>query len=567
MQRPKIESKLEDCPLSPGIYLMKDLNSKVIYVGKAKILKKRVTSYFRNFEEHDPKTQVLVSKIEDFEWIATGTELEALLLENTYIKKYKPRYNIRLRDDKSYPYIRIDMSHKFPRPYVARRPQRRDDEILFGPYTQASAVHEAIDLAAKVFLLRDCRDAEFANRSRPCLSYQIGQCTAPCVSYVDEKAYGEQLNDYLRFLKGEGSELEEQWKIKMEEASEKLDYELAAQFRDRIRALEVLRQPQNRVENVGDNLPRDVWATWPEVFKADLTHWDLVVLHFNEGKLVGRDHFPIELEERFLDSENPLINILFQYYAKKQLPSEVILPPNEEIPERAQLTESLVEAVKSDSSAEIHLASEKAVWGQLWELARDNAKLLSEEEDKRRSRYRDALLALQKLIEMPILPTRIDCVDVSNFQGAANVASCVVFENGVPNKEAYRHYKIQSVLGQDDFQSMKEIMIRRYAKGVENWPNLLVLDGGKGQLSSAVAVLKEIGCTFPVVALAKARTQSNFRSEDVESSEERIFFPGQKNPTKIKNKAALQLLTRIRDEAHRFAITFHRKVRDDSFYE
>jgi excinuclease ABC subunit C len=158
-------------------------------------------------------------------------------------------------------------------------------------------------------------------------------------------------------------------------------------------------------------------------------------------------------------------------------------------------------------------------------------------------------------------------VDVSNFQGAANVASCVVFENGVPNKEAYRHYKIQSVLGQDDFQSMKEIMIRRYAKGVENWPNLLVLDGGKGQLSSAVAVLKEIGCTFPVVALAKARTQSNFRSEDVKSSEERIFFPGQKNPTKIKNKAALQLLTRIRDEAHRFAITFHRKVRDDSFYE
>jgi excinuclease ABC subunit C len=567
MEKSKLDLKLADCPPSPGVYLMKNSEAKVIYVGKAKNLKKRVSSYFQAQRDLDPKTALLVSKIEDLEWVPTGTEAEAFLLENTFIKKWKPRYNIRLRDDKSYPYIRIDIGHEYPRPYVARRPQKRDDQILFGPYVQASAVHQAIDMASKVFLLRDCRDGDFANRSRPCLSYQIGQCTAPCVQLVSKEKYAEQLQDFVRFLKGDEEALGVEWQKKMESASEAMNFEEAARYRDRLRALETLREPYQRVENVGDHSSLDVWAAWPESISNDVSDLDLVVLHFREGKLVGRDHFPIPLEEKFLDEESPLMGIVFQYYAKKELPSKILLPPSENLPDAQQLASSLLQALKSESQVEIHKADEKKDWAQLWELGRENAKVLSQEEERRRTRSRDALLGLQHVLELENMPVRIDCVDVSNFQGTANVASCVVFENGRPHKESYRHYKIKTVQGQNDFASMKEVMVRRYGKGRENWPDLLIIDGGKGQLSSVMIIMKELGCNFPVVGLAKARTKRNFRSEDVESSEERFFIPGQSNPKKIKNRAALSLVTRIRDEAHRFAITFHRKIRDDKSFE
>jgi excinuclease ABC subunit C len=559
---------LATAPKTPGCYVMKDSEGVAIYIGKAKNIKSRVQSYFRANVDSS-KTQVLVSKIKDIEFMQTETEIDALLLENTLIKKHRPRYNIRLKDDKSYPYIWIDTNHPFPRAYYARKPRVTAGGLYFGPYPGPYALRQLLQLASKAFLLRDCRDSEFANRSRPCLSYQIGQCTAPCVNYVDEEIYRQQLQDFLRFLKGENQELKDDWQKQMDAYSGSMNYEEAARFRDRLKALEDLQRDQRAVD-LNDNKSRDVWAFWPFGFfsekEEEKKDFDLLLLQFRDGKWWGRKHFPIPVEETMLDREG-FISLISQYYLKAEIPTQVIIPPEFEASEISVLNELL----SRESAARQNLPFEfdcvltvsigDKLW-RIWDLALSNARSLGEEQSKLRSGRRDAVEQLRKFLKQPGKIVRIDCLDISNFQGTENVAACVVFIGGKRATDQYRHYVLKGIQGQDDFGSLREIVRRRYGKPDSVLPDLLIVDGGRAQLDSVLLSMKEMNVDFPAVGLAKSRTTRDFKSAEVEASSERIFLPGQKNPKIIKDIPILRLVSEIRDEAHRFAITFHRKRRD-----
>jgi len=568
MQRPLFEEFIAAAPKTPGCYVMKDEGGTIIYVGKAKNIRNRVMSYFRE-NLSSAKTQVLVSKIKAMEFLQTDTEVEALLLENTLIKKHRPRYNIRLKDDKTYPYIWIDTRHNYPRAYFARKPQVSAGGLYFGPYPSPFALRQLLQLASKAFLLRDCRDSEFANRSRPCLSYQIGQCTAPCVEYVDKEAYQQQVNEFLRFLKGENESLRELWQEQMVKTSEAMNYEEAARYRDRLKALEDLQKDQRAVD-LNDMKSRDVWCYWPFDFFTNKTEekqdFDLLLLQFRDGKWWGRKHFPILLEDTELDRE-AFISLISRYYLKADIPSEVIVPTDFDQAE----TKVLQELLRIESEARQHLPFEfekvltvqtgDKLW-KIWDLALSNARSMGEEQGKVRERRRDSVQQLAKLLKIPARLERIECLDISNFQGAENVAACVVFINGKKALDEYRNFIIKSVQGQDDFGSLREVVRRRYGKPDSPRPDLLIVDGGRAQLESVQLAMKEMNVNFPVVGLAKARTTRDFTSSEVEASSERFFLPGQKNPKIIKEQTVLRLVTEIRDEAHRFAISFHRKRRD-----
>lgn len=557
-----LDETLKACPSEPGVYVMKDAAARVIYVGKAKNLKSRVRSYFQAPQGQSIKTQHLMTHVKGLEYVRTGTEVEALLLENTLIKKWKPRYNILLKDDKTYPYIKLDLAHRFPRAMIARRQIKGDGAEYFGPFPMARALRGTLRVASQVFQLRDCRDHEFANRSRPCLSFEIGACTAPCVGKVDQEQYARQIDEFRRFLKGEDQQLKDTWADQMEAASQDMRFEEAARLRDRIQALEASVLQNQRIvdtENLGD---RDFWALYPEVPSETDSHASVLVVQIRAGKWMGQVHRSADLLER-LGTEEVLLRAMLFHYAQDGAPEKVLVPPSvgtsdlrnwqEALTLQAQGRDVFVSAVGGGSRDE-----------GLYALVQSNAESLFRDREAADERRMAGLEAVAKLLDLSGPPHRIECVDVSNFQGEANVASAVVFVGGRPATSEYRHYSIQGFSGQNDFASMKELMWRRFGKNDPNMqkPDLLVIDGGRGQLASVMTVLKELGAKFPVVALAKARTESDFRSSELSSSEERIFVPGQKNPLKIRSAEALRILTHIRDEAHRFAISFHRLRRD-----
>lgn len=565
-----IAALLDSCPTEPGVYLMKNEDSAIIYVGKAKNLRSRVRSYFQNLEQAGAKTQHLVSHIADMEFLRTRTEVEALLLENTLIKKHKPKYNIRLKDDKSYPYLKLDLTHDFPRPSLARRQTKSDAAEFFGPFPHGSAVWKLLKISAKVFQLRDCRDHEFANRSRPCLSHEIGQCTAPCVKLVSRDEYKEQVNDFKMFLKGQNDELEVKWSKEMLQASENMEFEKAAELRDRIQLMHDVLGDEQSVVDTGDLSDRDVWAVWPERFanakrlEAE-SSWeegeaiDCMVLQFREGKLAGRLHWGGDLTEAF-EAYETLASVLVRHYSKNEAPSAIVIPPDSTSIDRGALAEALItDQVDKAEVPVLDFADAREGWAAAYALARDNVKGWYEERREQRQKDSDTIGKLQRFLSLPRKPLRMECIDISNFQGEGNVASCVVFKGGKPSKDDYRKYKIKTVEGQDDFGSMKEVVSRRYLKPGVVLPDLLVVDGGRGQLSSVVQVLEEFALEIPVLSLAKARVESDFKSSEVKSSEERIFLPGQKNEKKLREPAVRKLLTHIRDEAHRFAINFNRQ--------
>ena len=568
----RIEQLLESCPTSPGVYLMKNEKADIIYVGKAKNLRSRVRSYFQNQEAHSAKTQHLVQHVRDIEFLHAGTEIEALLLENTLIKKWKPKYNIRLKDDKTYPYIRLDLRHDYPRPTIARKQVAGDGSEYFGPFPNATALYSTLRAAAKVFQLRDCRDHEFANRARPCLSYEIGQCTAPCVGLVTKDQYGQQVADFRGFIEGDSHDLESKLEIEMNDAAEKLEFEKAARLRDRLQEIRQTTQQDQRTVDTVDLIDRDIWALWPDPL-LDAETWAstmllvIVILQFRAGKWVGRVHRLADLGEG-LETENLVANLILQHYQKHVPPQQILIPDGSEISDRASFAEAVAKVaskmVDVNFVPEIKEIHEKAEWRRLFDLARENAEQIHAQENRFQSRNEEGLVALAKMIDLTALPLHMECIDISNFQGEANVASCVVFKNGAPDKSQYRHYKIQGFEGQNDFESMREVISRRFGKPDSPKPDLLVIDGGKGQLQAVCEILKSLGADFPVVSLAKARTTSNFRSSEVRSSEERIFRPGQKNEMKFKNREALRIVTHLRDEAHRFAIEFHRLKRDQA---
>ena len=534
----KIQQALAVLPDKPGVYLMHDAHGKVIYVGKAVVLKNRVRSYFRNLASHTPKVRAMVEKIAEFETIVTSSEVEALILECNLIKKYRPRYNIMLKDDKTYPFLKVTVNEDFPRIYVTRR-QVRDGAKYYGPYADVGAMHDTVKLLRTMFPLRTCRKM---NPDRPCLNYHIKRCLAPCAGYVSREEYGNMIKSVCMVLDGRTTELERDLKRRMQEAADNYAFEEAARLRDQLQAVTRLNEQQKAVTGSGGDM--DVIG-----FAKDTTGICLQIFFVRKGKLIGRDNFFLpdggEAEEEVMSA------FVKQYYNEATfVPKEIVVPylPDEE---EKQLIEIWL-ADKAGRKAELILP-QRGVKRELLSLANDNAKKLLEERLRKGSlSLKDDLAAAEELQLALALPNpleRMDCFDISHTQGSETVASMVVFRNGSISKKDYRKYKIVSAEGNpDDFKSMQEVVYRRY-KDYEDLPSLVVIDGGKGQLSSALEVIRGLGLhDLPVVGLAKR--------------EEEIFIPGQSESILLdRDSASLHLIQRIRDEAHRFAITFHRKLR------
>ena len=546
----RVEERLATIPPAPGVYLLRDRHGKVIYVGKAKSLRARVRMYFRG---GDGRLQVpfLVERVADLETLVTRNEKEALILENNLIKQYKPRYNVRLKDDKSYVSVKVTVEDEWPRVYVTRK-IRKDRSRYFGPFHSASAVRESLDAIRKIFPLRNCSDTVFRNRSRPCLEHQIKRCPGPCCLKVDSTGYAESLRATVLFLEGRNEQLVKDLQEQMGAASGDMRFEEAARLRDQIRALEKTVQPQEMVSHFGAD--QDVFGLYREGGFIEIQ-----VLGVRGGKLTTSCAY--SLDDREFPDDHVVAEVLGQFYSRGRfVPDEVLVPVDLEDREARGAYLSELRGKKVTVSRPSR--GEKV---RLIEMAAENARhgfLARRNTDEKRARM---LEELQKRLELRSAPKRIECFDISNFQGREIVGSMVVFDEGEPDKDRYRRYRIKSLAGQDDFASLHEVLTRRFRRAFETgeFPDLLVIDGGKGQLSVATRVLAELGITqLDVASLAKDRVERNMRQREIRHSEERVFLPNRKNPVVLpRNSTALFLLQRVRDEAHRFAITYHRELR------
>lgn len=556
-RRDSLIERAKELPTEPGVYLMKNQGSKVIYVGKAKNIRARVRSYFHEGKQISAKTIHLVNQIDHIDFMITKSEVEAFLLEASLIKKFRPKYNIRLKDDKAYPYIKCTTQEDFPRFYLSRKVVN-DKAIYFGPYTSGVAVRETIKFLNRTFQIRDCSDGFMKTRKRPCMTYQIGRCTGPCVDLVSREEYREDVNDSLDFLKGLNKKVIKNLKQKMQEASKNESFEMAANIRDSVQAIEALLEKQIVVSSeLG--LDQDVIA-----YFGDERGTLIEVIHIRKGRIIGnRFQFFPRLDPNSAD-EDPkewLTSFLNQYYSENIIPDQILLPVDLTTDIYKLLGDVFAER-QSVRPSFIHALGKQGA--KLMEMTVKNAQAHFEDSVNRQTDIIDSLGEIQHKLKLPSLPLRIECYDISNFQGGESVASQVVFEEGVPKREDYRKYKIKTVEGSNDFASMKEVLERRFKHTEYDDPQLVVVDGGKGQLSMAVRALKEIGRPdIPLVGLAKARTHGEFSDAEVKQTEERFFLPGRTNPvTFARNSQALNILVYLRDEAHRFAISFHRNLRD-----
>lgn len=530
-----VTEKLIHLPDKPGVYLMKDSQGKIIYVGKAINLKNRVRSYFQSSRNHSPKVISLVSRIADLEYIITASELEALILECNLIKQHRPKYNIRLRDDKTYPYIKVTLGEDYPRLYATRKVVK-DGSRYFGPYTNVGAVHETLGLIKKLFPLRSCKTLD---ASRPCLQFHIKRCLAPCAGKVDAKVYREMIQSVCLLLEGRSDDVAKELRRQMQAAAESLKFEQAAKLRDQLSSIEQVTEKQNVVTGAGDQdvigLARSAFGSCVQVFSI------------RSGKLIGREHFFLTNSEHEEDA-NLLTAFLQQYYNQASfIPREILLPL--ELAEQELLAQWLTGLKGGRVALETPKRGTKK---DLLNMAAGNAAtVLEEQAAKLAGEVTHTQGAVAELAEYLAIPTpeRIECYDISHIQGAETVASMVVFEGGLPNKNEYRRYKLKTVEGKpDDFRSMQEVLSRRFRNPDGVLPGLVIIDGGKGQLSSALEIIRGQGLTMPVVGLAKEF--------------EHIFREGISEPLILpRHSQALYLVQRIRDEAHRFAITYHRKLR------
>ena len=533
----KIQEQLKLLPTNPGVYLMKNEQAKIIYVGKAINLKNRVKSYFQSSKNHSPKVKSMVEKICDFEYIITANEIEALILECNLIKKYRPKYNISLRDDKTYPYIKVTLNEDYPTVSITRK-ILKDGAKYFGPYTSAGAVHEVLNLLKKLFQIRSCRQM---NTKRPCLEFHIKRCLAPCTGRVAKSEYREMIKSLCLFLEGRNEVVLKELTSRMQIAAENFQFELAAKLRDQVLAIEKISAKQNIIIGSSD---QDIIGIARKADEACIQ-----IFFIRSGKMIGRDHFLLNGTEDETDSA--LLNaFLEQYYNKATfIPKEILLPAeieNEEI-----LSAWLSQ--KKNGKVSFGLP-QRGVKKEMVLMANDNAVVVLEEQMIKNSAGLEqtvgAMKDLGRYLRMEKELKRIECFDISHIQGSETVASMVVFSNGAPDKQEYRRYKLKSVEGKpDDFKSMQEVVGRRYRQSDGIMPDLIIIDGGKGQLNSALEIIRALGhYQIPVVGLAKQF--------------EYVFLEGQSEPVILPpNSKALYLIQRIRDEAHRFAITYHRKLR------
>ena len=537
------KSFLQGLTHRPGVYQMLNAKHKVIYVGKALDLRKRVSSYFQR-KHADAKTASMMELVANVEVTVTNTEAEALILEYNLIKRHKPRFNVILRDDKSYPYIYASTTHAFPRLQFHRGP-RKGKGRYFGPYPSTSAVRKTLNELQKLFLIRQCDDSYFRNRTRPCLQYQIKRCTAPCVDYIDQATYAEDINAAILFLEGKNRGVIDAMVDRMERASGEQDYEQAGRFRDQIARLKKVEAEQIVSTTAAKDL--DVIA----VASKNAVHC-VTIIFIRNGKILGsRNHFPrLSVEAT---SQQILNGFLPQYYLGKDAPSEIIVDSG--IDDRALLELTLAERSGHKVSIKHRVRGDRLRWLQ---LARTNADQGLKLQISSNATIRRQFEGLAELLQLEAPPERLECFDVSHTSGEATVAACVVFNQAGPLKSDYRRFNLALKSAGDDYAGMAEALRRRYArikKGEVAMPDVLFVDGGKGQLAAALTVLDELELGWlQVIAVAKGRARK--------PGMEQLFLAGQLTPTILPGDSpALHLIQRIRDEAHRFAITGHRQRR------
>lgn len=556
------QHQLKILPDKPGVYIMKNSLGEVIYVGKAKILKNRVRQYFQNSKNHSEKVRAMVKNIAEFEYIVTDSEMEALILECNLIKKYSPRYNIALKDDKFYPFIKITTNEDFPRVYVTRN-FAKDGNKYFGPYTNGTAVYEVMGLIKKLFPLRTCKKVivEGGEPTRACLNYHINLCKAPCAGYISKAEYWEMIDEIISILNGTDTSIIKKLKVEMEKAAEELEFEKAAKIRDRILAIELIREKQKMFTvKEGDEDFIDLYT--------DEKDGCAQVFFVREGKVTGREHFMIENI-----SDDPVKEVISSFIASfyggtAQIPKTIYVP--EEIEDQELIEKFLTEKRGSKVWIKVPKKGDKK---NLLDMVRNNAKIMldqfKEKMVEEKELNKSALTELADVLGLDSLPARIEAYDISNIQGVDSVGTMVVFENGKAKNSDYRRFKIKSVKGPNDYESMREILSRRFSHGLEEvnkikernleyskgkfciFPDLIMMDGGKGQVNIALEVLKDFGIEIPVCGLVK---DDKHRTRGIIFNNEEILIR--------RGSGLMNLITRVQDEVHRYAITYHRSLRD-----
>jgi excinuclease ABC subunit C len=544
----KFKDIIESIPKLPGIYIMKDRRSEILYIGKAKVLRNRVRSYFQNSRNLHPRTRIFLDKVDDIKFLTTKTEAEALILESNFIKKHQPKYNVLLKDDKHYPYLRLTTQEKFPRLEVVRR-VKKDKATYFGPYTMVKEVRETIRLIYKIFPLRQSKDKlDGSPLRRPCLNHQMGRCLAPCAGLVSSQDYSEIVQDVSLFLKGKNTTLLKDLKTKMEAASVATRYEEAAVLRDKISAVKTVIDKQKIISTSLED--QDVIAYCSEKDQAMAQ-----VLIIRSGKMLGEKIFKLKSRKE-MEEDETLSSFLKQYYADESiLPAEVLLP--HPIEDADLIASWLSEKKGACVRIEVPVIGKKR---DLIRMAEENASFAMRMESDKGEVGTRSLEELQTALNLKHFPEIIEGFDLSNISGLHAVGSMVVFENALAAKSKYRRYKISTVKGIDDYAMLREVMTRRYSRLLKEnapLPNLILIDGGKGHLNAGHEVLQALNLMdrLDLVCIAKGKFRNNLVTDEV-------YLPQQKKPVLFhENSPSRFLMQRIRDEAHRFAISYHRKLR------
>ncbi|HBJ2612455.1 TPA: excinuclease ABC subunit UvrC [Clostridium botulinum] len=555
-----LEYQLKNLPDKPGVYLMKNNLGEIIYVGKAKVLKNRVRQYFQKSQKHSEKVKAMVKNIEEFEYIITDSEMEALILECNLIKKYRPKYNILLKDDKHYPFIKVTLSEDFPR-VISTRKVTKDGSKYFGPYVDGNSVKDIIELIKKTFPIRTCKKniVEGAKPIRPCLNYQIGLCKAPCAQYINKSDYREIIDDVIKLLSGKQLDIVENFKINMEKAAENLEFEKAAMLRDKINVIEKIGEKQKIILNNFDN--EDYISLY-----SDGKDTCFQVFFLRNGKIVGREHFIIE--DTFDTNSSTLIsNFLKEFYGGTAYIPKIIYVPDVE--DRELLEQWLTLKKENKSTIKVPIKGEKK---NILDLVQKNARTTLENFKlkylQEKALYDNVLKDLKNILNLKEEPIRIEAFDISNIQGFDSVGSMVVFEKGRAKPSDYRRFKINTVKGADDYKSMKEILTRRFQHGLSEikaiqdrklnfssgkfsvFPDLILMDGGKGQVNIALEVLNSFNINIPVCGMVK---DDKHRTRGLIYNGEEIIIN--------KYGSVMKFITRVQDEVHRFAISYHRSLR------
>lgn len=555
------KAQLKILPDKPGVYLMKNALGEVIYVGKAKVLKNRVRQYFQSSKNHSEKVRAMVKNISEFEYIVTDSEMEALILECNLIKKYSPKYNISLKDDKFYPFIKVTTNEDFPKVFITRN-YAKDGNKYFGPYPNAGAVHETINLIRRIFPLRTCKKLiiDGGKQTRACLNYHIKKCNAPCEGHISKTEYKSMINEIMDVLSGRDKTLLNKLKKEMQEASINLEFEKAASLRDKILAIENIVEKQKVFKSQeGDE-------DFINIYK-DEKDCCIQVFFLRDGKVTGREHFMIE-NSSHEDDKTIISQFIVSFYGgTPKVPKNIYIPESDEI---EALEEFLSIKRNSKVYVKIPIKGEKK---EMLELVKNNAKVTLDQFKEKLIRDKETnricLEQIQDLLDLEMLPARIEAYDISNIQGVDSVGSMIVFEDGKAKNSDYRRFRIKTVKNANDYDSMREILERRFTHGLKeikeiqekeiqfakgkfsNFPDLIMMDGGKGQVNIALEVLDKLGINIPVCGLVK---------DDHHATRGIIY--NNKELIINRNSDLMQLIRRIQDEVHRFAITYHRSLRD-----